>query len=288
MPDLARVEQNSIGEVLSQTWRDASGNIVDPGTVTIGITRADGTTLLAAGTATSGGGAAARTYTLTTTHTSLLDVLTVVWTSSTYGPRTPEYVEVAGGFLFTVAEFRALGSAYANTTNYPTARVVEMRTTVEQALEDACSVAFVPRYAYETINGPGGYSLPLKWPKVRTVRSASYTASGTTTALTAGELALLTWADWGGLAGYGWTAGYGNWRVGYEHGHDRPPERIKRAALILAKRWITPGAADDRAINVTNESGTYALFQAGVRGHTFDVPEVQAAVDAYDLSVGVA
>jgi hypothetical protein len=75
--------------------------------------------------------------------------------------------------------------------------------------------------------------------------------------------------------------------VGYEHGHSTPPMRIKRAALILAKRWITPGSADDRAINVSNETGTYALFQAGVRGHQFDVPEVQAAVDQYSLAVGV-
>jgi hypothetical protein len=276
MSDLERVLQLTPA-TLSQQWYE-DGSAVDPGSVTVTVTGADGTAV--ASGAASGTGTAARTYNLTTTHTALLDRLTVTWTSSLKGTQT-SYVEVVGGFLFSIAEFRALGSAYANTTNYPTATVADMRTTVEQALEDACGVAFVPRYEIETLNGVYSGLLPVKWAKVRTIRTVTIdTVAGTP----ADYVALREGMIYGSAY---WSAGYGNVTVGYEHGHSTPPMRIKRAALILAKRWITPGSADDRAINVSNETGTYALFQAGVRGHQFDVPEVQAAVDQYSLAVGV-
>jgi hypothetical protein len=278
MPDLERVQQNT-PLTLSQQWYEG-GVAVDPGTVTIGIVRADGTELVAPATATSGSGTAARAYNLTTTHTALLDRLTVTWTSTLKGTLT-SIVEVVGGFLFSISDFRALGTAYANTTNYPTTTVVDMRTTVEQALEDACGVAFVPRYERETVNGTYSTLLPVKWARVRTLRDVTVDdVAGTVADYVALREGMLYGTSY-------WARGYGNVTVGYEHGHDTPPMRIKRAALILAKRWITPGSADDRAINVSNETGTYALFQAGVRGHQFDVPEVQAAVDQYSLAVGV-
>jgi 20S proteasome alpha/beta subunit len=58
MPDLERIGQLTPGS-LSQQWYE-DGSAVDPGTVTVGITRADGTVLVAAGTATTGTGTAAR------------------------------------------------------------------------------------------------------------------------------------------------------------------------------------------------------------------------------------
>src|SRR4051795_11434124 len=94
-------------ETLTKTWTDpATGNVVDPGTVTIAIARADGTTAVVAGTATAGSGAAARTYPLTAT--TLLDWLYVTWTSSVYGSRRPDRIEVVGGFLFTLGDARAV------------------------------------------------------------------------------------------------------------------------------------------------------------------------------------
>jgi hypothetical protein len=280
MPDLERIQQNTPGS-LSQQWYE-DGAAVDPGTVTIGITRADGTVLVAAGTATTGTGTAARTFNLTTAHTALLDRLTVTWSSTGKGVLM-SVVEIVGGFLFTIAQFRALGPAYANVTNYPTATVTDMRITVEQALEDACDVAFVPRYYRETFNGTGTTTVLLRWPKIRTVRSASLDDTDITPLSS-----VVAVRDGIGYLSTGWTGGYGNVTVAYEHGWDTPPARIKRAALLLAKRWITPSAVDDRAINMTNETGTYAIMQAGVRGHLFDLPEVVAAVDQYSLRVGVA
>jgi hypothetical protein len=47
MPDLERIQKLTPG-TLSQQWTE-DGAVVDPGTVTIGITKADGTVLVAAG-----------------------------------------------------------------------------------------------------------------------------------------------------------------------------------------------------------------------------------------------
>jgi hypothetical protein len=105
MPDLERIGQLTPG-TLSQQWYE-DGAVVDPGSVTVGITRADGTVLVAAGAATTGSGTGARTYNLTTTHTALLDRLTVTWTSTLKGTLL-SYVEVVGGFWFSLAELRAI------------------------------------------------------------------------------------------------------------------------------------------------------------------------------------
>jgi hypothetical protein len=278
MSDLERVLQ-STPFTLQQQWYEG-GTAVDPGSVTVTVTDSAGVVVTTG--AASGTGTSPRAYNLTTAHTALLDRMTVTWASTLKGTLT-SHLEVVGGFLFSIAEFRALGSAYANTTNYPTATVVDMRTTVEQALEDACSVAFVPRYSVETVNGVYGDRLALRWARVRSIRTVTVDdvagVPADYVALREGMVyASSTW----------WTSGYGNVTVGYEHGYDTPPGEMKRAALLLAKHWITPGSADDRAINVTNDSGTYALFQTGVRGHQFPLPFVQTAVDRHNLSVGVA
>lgn len=285
MSDLERIHQKTPGSV-SKQWYEA-GVAVDPGTVTVNVTRADGTVVVTGGSV-SGTGTGARTYSITTAVTQLLDTLEVEWVSTDKGTLYST-VEVVGGFLFTLAEARAI-RPLDNTTLYTTAALIAMRTTVEQALEDACGVAFVPRYALETVNGSGTDVLPLKWPKVRAIRSASYTYNGTASLLSASELGLLSYAAWGGVTGYSWGTGFGNWTVGYEHGHDRPPERVRRAALSLTRSWMVSGPIDDRAstFNAGADGGTYSLVVPGRNGSVFGMPEVDAVVQEYNLRVGVA
>jgi hypothetical protein len=165
MPDLERIQQLTPG-TLSQQWYE-DGAAVDPGTVTVGITRADGTVLVAAGSSTAGTGTAARTFNLTTTHTALLDRLRVTWTSTLKGTLV-SYVEVVGGFLFSIADARAL-KPLDSAVSYPTSQIVSTRLLAEQALEDACGVAFVPRYSLETVMYAGS-PLVLK-PQGQTIRT---------------------------------------------------------------------------------------------------------------------
>src|SRR5690349_811749 len=116
MPDLERILQGTPG-TLSQQWTE-DGAPADPGTVTISVTRADGTVLVAVGTGTSGSGTNPRTFQLTTTHTALLDTLTVTWTSTTKGTLT-SYLEVVGGFHFGLGDLRGL-SPLDQTAKYST------------------------------------------------------------------------------------------------------------------------------------------------------------------------
>ena len=263
----------------SMTWYASDGvTLADPGVVTVDIVRDDGTVLVDDG-ATAGAGATARTYALTAAlHTDDLDLLTVTWTS-TLGERK-SYIEVVGGYLFTVADARAM-SPLADTSKYPTAKIEAVRTLVEEAIEDACGVAFVPRYRRETLSGTGLQDLPLSRARIRSVRSASVDG----TALTSTELAeldihsarYLNWSNY-------WDTGYGNVIVGYEHGFDYPPARIARAALLLAKRWLVDGPIDDRATSLVTEDGTFSLTTPGIRGAMFDLPEVNAAIEEYSYA----
>lgn len=257
-------------------------SVAPTGTPSVVLTASDGTAVT---TGAISGATTEWSYTIPATSLPQLDTLTETWTATVGGTAQTftGIIEVAGDTLFTIAEFRALGIGYADTTNYPDVTITDMRTTVEQALEDACDVAFVPRYYEETFNGTGTTTAILRWPKIRTIRSASIDDVDVTPLSS-----VIALREGIGYLSAGWTGGYGNVTVAYEHGWDTPPARIKRAALLLAKRWITPSAVDDRAINMTNETGTYAIMQAGVRGHLFDLPEVVAAVEQYSLRVGVA
>ena len=206
MPDLERVHQNT---PLTLQWQPTEGGVaVDPGTVTIGITRADGSVLVAAGTATSGSGTSPRTYNLTTTHTALLDTLKVTWTGTLKGA-LPSYVEVVGGFLCSLDDLEA---------PFPSADAAEradIRTAAEERLEGACGKAFVPRFAYES-----KYSyrrLRLAWPNVRAVRSLSvngiaYSQQQIETLFSPNGTFL--WPYTGRLGGHV--------TIGYEHGEDYP------------------------------------------------------------------
>lgn len=279
--DLERIQRATPGTVSQQWYED--GVPADPGTVTIGITRDDGTVLVAPGTATTGATTAARSFSITTLHTAALDWLELTWTSSAKGTITST-LEVVGGFLFTIAEARAL-KPLNSVTAYSSAAIIAMRTRVEQAIEDACGVAFVPRYMRETVSGTANRSLVVSRPRVTAVRSVQRNGL----ALAAGELAAITLSDAGILhSTAGWALGQDNYVVAYEHGHRRPPARVGQAALTLARLWLVDGPLDQRTTAFTTADGTFTLSTPGMRGAVFGVPEVDATVNAYDERAMVA
>lgn len=278
MPELERILQNTPG-TLSQTWYE-DGVAVDPGTVTIGITRWDGTILVAAGTATTGTGTSPRNYSLTTAQTALLDRLTVTWTSSSKGTLV-SYVEVAGGFLFTLQE---LAAVKPSNQTWTAATMADMRTTVEQAVEEEYGTALVPRYRLETFSGDSTDVLRLRGP-ILDVRSI--TVSGT--ALDAGTLDLLYIND-SFLTGYTWPWGSGNVTVGYEYGLAFPPQRVRQAAIRLARTWLVSGPVDDRALGAASPDGSFSfgLATPGRNGSVFGLPELDQIVMSSPYRVGVA
>lgn len=278
-----RIVQGRSATLTHTFYSDGTATNPSPDSATIGITREDGTVLVAAGTGTTDTGTGTVTYTLTPTHTALLDVLTVTWTA-TFGGQSQSFVthvEIRGDVLFTIAEARAL-KPLDSTTTYPTASIVAARTIAETALEDACHVPFVPTYFRTTVEGNwrGDVLLPI----VRPLTITSVAVDGI--AVTLSDVTL--YEDGRLYYAAGWPMGAGvtrrNIAVQGTYGYPYPPPRVSRAALLLAKRFLVDSPVSDRATTLTTEDGTTSLLvTAGVRQAVFDIPEANAIVDHYGM-----
>ena len=275
---LERVLRNTSANLSATFEVDGVPTDPSPDAATVEIIRDNGTTLVAE-TAATPGGVGKFTYTLTPTHTAQLDILTVRWQATLNGAEQTitSTVEIVGGFLFNLAQIRAAPYAL-NATDYPNDLVVDARTLAEQRIEDACGVAFVPRYRRETLSGPGGPVLLVGAPRLRTIRTA--TVDGT--ALTSTELAEVTYSAAGTAYWRNkWLEGANNVVVAYEHGHDSVPGPVSRAALLLAKHYLTETPFDARHTSVSTEDGTFTLATPGLRGSVTGLPEVDQVISEY-------
>jgi hypothetical protein len=264
------------------------------GSVTVSITREDGTSVQS-GSAT--GPDASNAYTYTFTGLDVLDRLIVSWALTLGGDAIvldQDVIEVVGGYFFGLSEARTIDSTFTNTTRYPTADVIDVRLQTEEECEAICRQAFVPRFERETLDGhPNIRHLRLKWPHLRKVRSL--TVDGTAwdstrlAAVGADRLGIirpgLDWYWWFG-GGYGsvWPYGVGNIVVEYEHGMDRPPTDIIRAAKIRWKALMferkSRSPLPDRSERLqTSEVGTVSL--ATESQWSTGIPSVDAAYSRY-------
>ena len=185
---------------------------------------------------------------------------------------------------FTVAEARSasfLGGALSDVTKYPDADIDAMRVAVEEALEHACGVAFVQRDASENLDGTGGFDLFLPYPRPQSVTSCSIGGL----ALTSDQLAaLVLYRDGRVYNPSTWPRGRGNVAIVYQHGYLDVPGRVKRAAMILTRRFLVDSPVSDRSTTLINPDGTTQyMVTAGVRDAIFDVPEANAIVNEYGV-----
>ena len=245
-----------------------------PTDATVTITRADGTPLLTDEPATR---TAVGTFdvSLTAAQNDRVDALTVAWTSS-LGTLTT-FVEIVGGFLFTIAEAR-MTKPLDDVATHPSQRIIDARTLAETALEEACSVAFVPRYFTERLDGKRDTDLLLS--TVRPLTITACTVDGVTVAPSELEL----YADGRVYRQAGWGTLRRGVTITGTHGYASPPPRVSRAAILLAKRFLIDSPVSDRATSLTTEDGTTQfLVTAGVRQAVFDIPECNAVVELYGL-----
>lgn len=262
---------------------NSDGTAVAPaGAVTVGVVNSAGETVIAAGTATAGSDAAPRTVALPAASNMQLDRLTATWTDAGDSSVHQTYIEVVGGYYFSLAEARAADAALANDTKFPDPAVLACRQAVEEEFEEICSVAFVPRFAVDEVTCDIG--LRLQWAQVREIRSVE-TWNGT------------AWTDYtsttdllvrGRILQGSFCVG-GRYRVAYAHGYDRPPSEVKAVALQrLLDRAVThlTGIPDRATSFSVAEGGTYRLDQAGVR--KTGMPQVDAALARWDHSVWAA
>lgn len=254
-----------------------------PDTATVTITRDDGTALVT-DAATTNVGVGVVSYTLTPDQTEILDVLTVAWTA-TFGGFAQVYeetVEVVGGFLFSLAQARAT-NPLNDPDRFSTQQIVDARTLVETAIEDACGVAFVPRYRREPLSGEGRTQMVLSMPRVTAIRSLTLDGAAVgdlSTVVPSGSSAIYYPARF--------TRGFSSYEIAYEHGWQSPPPRITQAALRWARSLLIDGPIDDRYTSVSNDVGTFSLATPGLRGSVSGIPEVDATIAEYSLRACIA
>src|SRR5574343_569001 len=254
---------------------DSDGENADPGTVTIGVVRSDGTEVIAAGTATTGTGTAARAKALT--------VATTV-------------VDVVGGVYVPISEVRATEPALANGAVDQLARLKVVRSIVETMFESACHRGFVPRFNVARLDGHGTPTLVLPHPDLRRVSWARIYSDATTyTSLTVAELAAIP-ASASGLAirtdaGI-WPAGTCNIEIGYEYGLDTPPADIRQAAILAIRSQANTfrSGIPDRAISwQPAEGGNVVLATPGLGIWVTGIPAVDETLKRWTWhSVGIA
>lgn len=262
---------------LSATFSDGGETTVDPGTVTVTVTRADGTAVVTAA-ATTGTGAAARTYTLAAQ--TRLDHLTAVWTGSSGTRVVTTHHDVVGGFYAELADIRTL-DALNNTTRYPEAKLAVARTQAEDRFDWATGVAWVPRHEREILSGLGRAQLALRWQRPRSVIAT--TIDGTVIS----DLSTLRLYNWGVIertAGLTFpveaSGGGGNVIVEYTHGYDTPPADLKQAFLTYVRYLVLESTSriPDRASTLSTDFGTMQLVTAGFQRPT-GLPEVDAVLN---------
>lgn len=233
----------------------------------------------------------------------LLDSYTIVWSGYIDGTKYEWLtdVELVGGFHFEIAELRALDRVFKDTTKYPSAYLREVRTAAEQTIEGprAAQVAFVPRGARAKLTGTSpdlsrGYNPLVYGADYRGLQVEDfevrelYSVSINGTALTGDEIDAITVDDnmlWrsAGVQYPAWPFGHRNITVHYEHGRDRAPMPIKRAALALAKEYLVESPIPSRATATSIGDQMFRLTIAGRDGIT-GMPIVDAAIKDWGRS----
>jgi hypothetical protein len=260
---------------------------VDPGTVTVGAVRADGTAVVAPGTATTPVGVT-RTYTLTAANTALLDQLTVTWTSSGVAVGTTT-VDVVGNVFANLADIRGTAVMLADTVKYPDAALIRARTEVEAMFERAIGnvLSFVPRFDTATMWHRGQKMLRLPHYFLRQVRWARYWYdAASSTAVDPTLLPFIRPNDAGLAILYDDTESWpvGRLEVGYEHGMDAPPPDVKRQAIAAVRRQanLAFSAVDPRAFSMTSPGGEIQRFPTpGLGPWVTGIPEIDEVIQSY-------
>lgn len=282
--------RQSTAATLQVAFTDELGEAESRTTVTVGVTRANGEVLIAAGTPTAAGaGVGVFKKVLTPAQTSTLDTLTATWHD---GDNDVDWItqhRIVGGFMFTIAQARAFDDVLADEGTYPSAVIAAARSEVENDAEWICDRAFVPSYDRVTVDGDGSAQLMLGRHDLRRIRSVRVYESldGDYTDLTAGELSSIALLPGGVIRrtdGGVFRFGSSNVVVELEYGLDAPEDTMVTASLLhLRSRLnITKTGVPDRARELTTPQGnTYRLNGAEIFRTGIDA--VDAVYDRFSL-----
>lgn len=266
------------------TVNGAKANVTDTTNVGLTITYAPGATTVTAGTITS---ITTGEYASFIQGTSASEVgrLDCTWNVTDTGGNTHVFtseVAVTGPPLYTLYELRQFGPGKMTSSKFSDEKVTRIRHAVTHMFEEYANVSFVKRYSEFTLDGNGSAELEIPVSKIISAETVSVADDGTFTAFTSSQMAEVTAYEWGRLYyASGWDVGQANIKVGVTHGYAVPPPDIREAALRYTQWLFSPGGATDRAIVLTDETGTYRLSVPNMSNRPTGIPEVDAALNRY-------
>lgn len=276
--------------VLTTTFLNDETPVSADFAVTITVTKADGSVLVATTPAALG---ATGVYTYTLAPQASLNYLTATWSGSFSSVVRSQntYCEIRGGEIFTLAEARASDPILSNTTKYPTQLLKDVRCEIEDEFESITFVSFVRKYKRIVRDGTSNNRLITHQRHTKTVLAGTVN----NIALTSPELLAIQGNAYGELirtdGGY-WTIGDANIVLEVEYGLDIPPADVRRAALTRLRVRVTTmtSGIPDRATSFTSgEGGTYSLATAGRGGSSTGIPDVDAVLERYTIRIpGIA
>jgi hypothetical protein len=278
-----------VAATLTFQGRDSDGEPADPGTVTVGVTRSDGTEVIAAGTATTATGTT-RTVALTAAQTAQLDVLYATWTVSGTEIASTRH-DVVGGFYFGIDDLR--GAEPSTATSPTLAEFRTIRAYVETLIEQATGTSFVPRFDVAVVDGSVTRDLALPRWYLRDVRWVRLWSSNTiVSTLDSTEIAAMQPSTAGILHLDRVTAGL-RVEVGFEHGTDAPPADVAREAIRFAREQTHRGrtrALPEAATSMRMENGSFVtLATPGVGNWHTGITSVDDMIRRYARSrIGIA
>ena len=266
-----------------------------PAVTSPAITIADGAGVqVATGTPVYASGAL--TFSVNATLCPKLDVYQCTWTGTVAGQATTwtSSFEVQGGYVCEIADVRNSDRVFTDTVKYPLALLRTVRSSVQDMLERAGRVSFVPRGKRVVLNGSGpdffrGYSPLLYGQDTRKLLLPSvavtqlYSGSIDGVALTVDDLTSITVDDsilYRSSLYPPWPYGRQNIALHYVHGYATVPGPIARAAVILCREYLTGTDLPGRATATSIGDQMFRLTVAGRDGAT-GLPEVDSAVEQF-------
>lgn len=268
-----RVLRNTALSVLSPTFVGADGETPTDtaSTPTAAVSREDGTSLSALTVTASSVSDGVYSAALTTTHTSQLDRLKVTW-GGTAGSLAQSYVtelEVVGAHLVSITELRD-ERGLDNTTSVPLSLIRRVRDKWAQQIEDACGVAFSPRYERDVLRGDGTSILALS--KIRPLSLIAVTVDGTSVSTSNFTLHDEGLIEYEGTA-FPTSSTGPNVTVTYEHGFPSCPEDVRHEMLKACRQEV---------LRYTKDLPTDAISQAFPDG-----PTIRYSTPGVDRPTGI-
>lgn len=269
---------------VDETPTDAAGS------VTVTVTRLDGTAVGAPATATSLGSGV---YTFVKPGYIDLDTHLVEWSGTVGGAalKVHDIVEIVGGFYFGLAEVRAMRPPL-DPTVYTTAELAAKRIEVEQEVDRITHSSFVPRFARVVLSGNGTDRIRTPDMDLRAIRAikTAWLHGGTFHIWTPTEISYVG-AHQGGVLirdiGLIWPTGTQNVIVEYEYGQDYPPEDLRSAAKKRLRSLLSSATASipDRTLSYTTPDGASYRLTTPSKEKT-GIPDVDAAYERACVDAG--